>query len=71
MPAPRSAGLIAVVMAMASLLVPPDQAQARTQTGTQVAEHRQEDPSNLTELRKEGNDWVIVSCASHAFRCAA
>lgn len=46
---------------MASLLVLPDQTQAqaevtagtRSQTGTQVAKHRQEDPSNLTELRKE------------------
>ncbi|MEO3807239.1 D-alanyl-D-alanine carboxypeptidase family protein [Nonomuraea sp. B1E8] len=45
MPAPRSAGLIAVVMAMASLVTPSAQAQA--------LEREPRDPAGLTALRKE------------------
>ncbi|MGP4097158.1 D-alanyl-D-alanine carboxypeptidase family protein [Nonomuraea sp. KM90] len=53
MPAPRSAGLIAVVMAVASLFVPVGAVSpAQAQEAQRVLERRN-DPSNLTELRKE------------------
>ncbi|MFI7618249.1 D-alanyl-D-alanine carboxypeptidase family protein [Nonomuraea terrae] len=50
MPSPRSAGLIAVVMAVASLFVPSAQVPAQAQVQEQV---RERDPANLTELRRE------------------
>ncbi|MEU6718965.1 D-alanyl-D-alanine carboxypeptidase family protein [Nonomuraea sp. NPDC046802] len=51
MPAPRSAGLIAVVLAVASFFVPLAPVQAKVATRVQVQERR--DPSSLGELRKE------------------
>ncbi|MEV4221950.1 D-alanyl-D-alanine carboxypeptidase family protein [Nonomuraea sp. NPDC049725] len=61
MPAPRSAGLIAVVVAMTSLLGAPAEARQAQDTrqalGTQTlgaqALGTRSDPANLTELRKE------------------
>lgn len=53
MPAPRSAGLIAVVMAMTSQVLLFGQPHAAARTVQTQAAHTLRDPANLTELRKE------------------
>ncbi|MFI7444517.1 D-alanyl-D-alanine carboxypeptidase family protein [Nonomuraea indica] len=56
MPPPRSAGLIAVVMAVTSLVVVPGRAEAGVRQSVRtarVAEVADKDPAKLTELRKQ------------------
>ncbi len=53
MPSPRSAGLIAVLMATTSLFVTPVPASAAPPRAAATAQAVEKDPTNLTELRKE------------------
>jgi D-alanyl-D-alanine carboxypeptidase len=52
-PSPRSAGLIAVVMAMTSLVAMPGRAQAHVQESAESAAVVEKDPAKLAELRKQ------------------
>ncbi|MET7459597.1 D-alanyl-D-alanine carboxypeptidase family protein [Nonomuraea sp. NPDC005501] len=53
MPSPRSAGLIAVVMVMASLVAMPPPAQAVTGRADRAERAENKDPADLAALRKE------------------